>query len=239
MADTRPKRLRSDEQKAKNREREKERGRSRIYIGEAFERWRELRRQKGFQSDIQVALFLLDRYEGKSIPIPGRRRKRNSKAPAQSSYEGPTTLSECYDWGTDDEEEEEEEEEEEQKSDCYDSQDDEFVPRLCRRNDGALDDIGPDEIVYDVRDTEPPSTPPPIFPSPPEIFTEDDLTGKRASIAYEDCLKQLASFLTLPVKRCPYRCDVSHVRCQCLPPFQVSITCRGTASIMEWGNGRI
>ncbi|XDV12296.1 hypothetical protein PO909_001002, partial [Leuciscus waleckii] len=79
-----------------------------------------------------------------------------------------------------------------------------------------------------------PSTPPPIFPSPPEIFTEDDLTGKRASIAYEDCLKQLASFLTLPVKRCPYRCDVSHVRCQCLPPFQVSITCRGTASIMEW-----
>lgn len=39
-----------------------------------------------------------------------------------------------YDWGTDDEEEDEDdEEEEEQKSDCYDSQDDEFVPRLCGR----------------------------------------------------------------------------------------------------------
>ncbi|XP_077058348.1 forkhead box protein K2 isoform X4 [Siphateles boraxobius] len=222
MANKRPKRLRSDEQIAK----EKDRAKSRIYIGKAFERWRSLRRQKGFQFDIQVAQFLLDRYEGKSTPIPGKRRKRSSKTPAQPSYEGPTTLSECYDWGTDDEEEEEE-----QYSDCYDSHDDEFVPR---RNGGALHETGLDEIVYDVRDTEPPSPPPLIFPSPPEIFTEDDLTGKRASIAYEDCLKQLASFLTLPVQRCPYRCDVSHVRCQRLPPFQVSITCRGTASIMEW-----
>ncbi|KAG1973698.1 hypothetical protein F2P79_000963 [Pimephales promelas] len=50
------------------------------------------------------------------------------------------------------------------------------------------------------------------------IFTEDDLTGKRASIAYEDCLKQLASFLTLPVQRCPYRCDVSQRGANAAPP---------------------
>ncbi|XP_059425808.1 uncharacterized protein LOC132160104 [Carassius carassius] len=31
-----------------------------------------------------------------------------------------------------------------------------------------------------------------------------------------------------------YTCDVSKVECQCRPPFEVSITRRGTASIMEW-----
>ncbi|XDV48008.1 hypothetical protein PO909_017522 [Leuciscus waleckii] len=61
MADTRPKRRHSDEQITKKREKEKERAKSRIYIGKAFKRWREHRRQKGFQSHIQVALFLLDR----------------------------------------------------------------------------------------------------------------------------------------------------------------------------------
>ena len=63
MADTRPKRRRSDEQIAKKRDKDKDkdkdRAKSRIYIGKTFERWRELRRQKGFQSDI-VALFLAE-----------------------------------------------------------------------------------------------------------------------------------------------------------------------------------
>ncbi|KAG5277806.1 hypothetical protein AALO_G00091600 [Alosa alosa] len=59
----RPKRRRSDEHMAKKRVQEKERGKSRIYIGEAIQRWRELRQQKGFQSDAQLALFLLDSYE--------------------------------------------------------------------------------------------------------------------------------------------------------------------------------
>ncbi len=100
--------------------------------------------------------------------------------------------------------------------------------------------IGLDETVYDILDTEPPSadpppcTQPPCFPSPPEVFTEDDLIGKRASIVYEDCLKQLVTFLMLPVQKCPHRCNFSHVECQSLPPFEVSIKSRGTASIMEW-----
>ncbi|XP_062405821.1 uncharacterized protein LOC134095994 isoform X2 [Sardina pilchardus] len=59
----RPKRRRSDEHMAKKRVQEKERGKSRVYIGEAMQRWRELRQQKGFQSDAQLALFLLDSYE--------------------------------------------------------------------------------------------------------------------------------------------------------------------------------
>ncbi|XDV51928.1 hypothetical protein PO909_020720 [Leuciscus waleckii] len=64
MVDTRPKRRRFDEQIAKKRDKDKERVKSRIYIGKTFERWRELRRQKGFQSDLQLLCFCRT---GKSI----------------------------------------------------------------------------------------------------------------------------------------------------------------------------
>lgn len=79
----------------------------------------------------------------------------------------------------------------------------------------SLPIIGANETFQDILDTElpsvdpPPSTQPPIFPTPPEVVTEDDPIGKRASITDEDCLKQLATFLMLPVHRCPYRCNVT------------------------------
>uniref|UniRef100_A0A8C4DXR2 Uncharacterized protein n=1 Tax=Dicentrarchus labrax TaxID=13489 RepID=A0A8C4DXR2_DICLA len=53
----------SEEYMAKRRETEKERTKIRVYIGESIQRWRELRRQKGFQSDVHVAKFLLDRWQ--------------------------------------------------------------------------------------------------------------------------------------------------------------------------------
>lgn len=71
------------------------------------------------------------------------------------------------------------------------------------------------------------------FPDKLDVMTEDDLIGKRASIPCEDCLKQRATFLVILVQKCPYTCDISQVECQCRPPFEVSITHRGTASIME------
>lgn len=79
----------------------------------------------------------------------------------------------------------------------------------------SLPIIGANETFQDILDTDlpsvdpPPSTQPPIFPTPPEVVTEDDLIGKWASITDEDCLKQLATFLMLPVHRCPYRCNVT------------------------------
>ncbi|KAF1384369.1 hypothetical protein PFLUV_G00117620 [Perca fluviatilis] len=100
--------------------------------------------------------------------------------------------------------------------------------------------ISANETVHDIPDIDPPSidpTPPtqtPIFPTPLEVITEDDLIGKRASITYEDSLKQLATFLMLPVQSCPYRCNITNVDCLCLSPFEVSITSRGTASILKW-----
>lgn len=38
-----------------------ERNRTRVVIGTAFERWRQLKADKGLQTDAKVALFLLDR----------------------------------------------------------------------------------------------------------------------------------------------------------------------------------
>ncbi|XP_026061558.1 uncharacterized protein LOC113045398 isoform X1 [Carassius auratus] len=129
-----------------------------------------------------------------------------------------------------------------------DSEDEDYVPRICIRLGGALQAppcidnlpvIDASETVHDIPDVEPPSVTLPTlqqpgFPDTLEVMTEDDLIGKRASITYEDCLRQLATLLVLPVQKCPYTCDVSKMECQCRPPFEVSITRRGTASIMEW-----
>ena len=40
---------------------DKARGQTRVNIGAAFERWRQLRHLKGLKSDAEVAVFLLDR----------------------------------------------------------------------------------------------------------------------------------------------------------------------------------
>uniref|UniRef100_A0A8D0DAP9 Uncharacterized protein n=1 Tax=Sander lucioperca TaxID=283035 RepID=A0A8D0DAP9_SANLU len=59
MAEAQPKKRRSEEYMARRREIEKEQTKTRIYIGESIQRWRELRRQKGFQSDAQVAKLVV------------------------------------------------------------------------------------------------------------------------------------------------------------------------------------
>ncbi|XDV36009.1 hypothetical protein PO909_005863 [Leuciscus waleckii] len=49
------------ELKIKKKAYDQARGRTRVNIGEAYQRWRELKEQKGLTSDAEVALFLLDR----------------------------------------------------------------------------------------------------------------------------------------------------------------------------------
>ncbi|XP_065150413.1 uncharacterized protein [Paramisgurnus dabryanus] len=93
MADTRPKRRRSAEQRAKLAEKQKERSKSRIYIGKAFERWRELRGQKGFQSDVQVALFLLDSYKTDKYTSTPFKAGTMIPSPPQLSSIGSQSLS--------------------------------------------------------------------------------------------------------------------------------------------------
>ncbi|XP_076125954.1 uncharacterized protein LOC143105746 [Alosa pseudoharengus] len=151
------------------------------------------------------------------------------------------------DWGTDEEDDENHDKDDNSHDEDDNSQDEDYVPHISIRIGGTLPTscidslpiIDMSDVVHDIdAEIEPPSAhiamQPTILPAQLEVLAEDDLIGKRASICYEDCLKQLAAVLMLPIKQCPYRCPRSHTDCPCLPPFEVSITARGTASIMEW-----
>ncbi|XP_059196538.1 uncharacterized protein LOC131977318 [Centropristis striata] len=52
----------NDEKQAKKKECDRARNKTRINIGAAFPRWRELQELKGFKNDAQLATFLLDSY---------------------------------------------------------------------------------------------------------------------------------------------------------------------------------
>ncbi|XP_026133574.1 uncharacterized protein LOC113112325 isoform X2 [Carassius auratus] len=277
--------------------RDKVRNKTRICIGDAFERWRRLKTEKNLNTDANVANFLLDSYYGPSTSTPSKRnlKKHHLTAPSLSSIvcASSETLSNREDLSPIEERLEDDERtmdasevleeslqnmsiqdaetqvmnEQEindlmnsvidwgdsegvsnEEIEADDSEDEDYVPRICIRLGGALQAppcidnlpvIDASETVHDIPDVEPPSVTLPTlqqpgFPDTLEVMTEDDLIGKRASITYEDCLRQLATLLVLPVQKCPYTCDVSKMECQCRPPFEVSITRRGTASIMEW-----
>ncbi|XP_023137873.1 uncharacterized protein si:ch211-40k21.5 [Amphiprion ocellaris] len=62
MAKGRPRRIRSAEHKLKKTGYDQSRAKTRINIGEAFQRWRDLRELKGMKTDAEVAVFLLDSY---------------------------------------------------------------------------------------------------------------------------------------------------------------------------------
>ncbi|XP_074543342.1 uncharacterized protein LOC141803280 [Halichoeres trimaculatus] len=72
------------------------------------------------------------------------------------------------------------------------------------------------------------------FPDPVAVQDEDDLTEKSACIAYEECLRKLGSFLQLPIQACPHVDPTTKTKCSCCSPFEVGISRRGTAFIMEW-----
>ncbi|KAF3695393.1 hypothetical protein EXN66_Car011069 [Channa argus] len=55
------------EKEERRKETDKARFKSRIYIGMAFPRWRELREEKNFQTDTDLALYLLDCYDDRSV----------------------------------------------------------------------------------------------------------------------------------------------------------------------------
>lgn len=67
--------------------------------------------------------------------------------------------------------------------------------------------IGIDETVHDLPAHEDPPDEPspchhdPVIPEPQKVLCEDDIIGVRASIVYENSLRQLATFLILPVDK--------------------------------------
>ncbi len=52
----------SEKQNIKKKGYVKARGRTRVNIGAAFQRWRELKKREGLESDTEVVLFLFDRW---------------------------------------------------------------------------------------------------------------------------------------------------------------------------------
>ncbi|XP_038147254.1 uncharacterized protein LOC119787453 [Cyprinodon tularosa] len=127
----------------------------------------------------------------------------------------------------------------------YDSSDEEYFPPICIRMGGALKGpsideipvIGLDENVHDQPAHEdPPDEPPcneePAFPQPLHVLCEDDI-GARAAIVYEDSLKQLATFLILPVDKCTGLLQAGTF-CNSSAPFEINIATKGTAISVEW-----
>ncbi|XP_038592420.1 uncharacterized protein LOC119916461 [Micropterus salmoides] len=181
-----------------------------INIGAAFPKWKSLMRDKCFQSDAEVACFLLHRIDW--------------------TDEGSSYFHEKDDGDKDD------------------SSDEEDLPPICIRMGGALKKapsidrlpvIGTGEAAHDqpAREDPPDEASPcdqdPVFPSPQQVLCEDDIVGARASIVYEDCLRQLATFLILPVKKCTGLLKTGVV-CDCVAPFEINITSKGTATSVEW-----
>lgn len=98
--------------------------------------------------------------------------------------------------------------------------------------------IGIDETVHDLRapevlSNEPLSHEQPILPGPQKVLSEDDIVDVRAALIYENSLRQLVTFLTLPVDTCTGVLRNGLV-CDSVAPFPAVISIRGTAMSVEW-----
>ncbi|KAA0722927.1 hypothetical protein E1301_Tti013645 [Triplophysa tibetana] len=99
--------------------------------------------------------------------------------------------------------------------------------------------MGIDETVHDLPthedspDAPSPHGQDPLFPGPQLVLCEDDIIGARASIVYDNCLRQLATFLILPAEKCKFLLRTG-LRCNSVAPFEINIAYRGTATSIEW-----
>ncbi|XP_041959419.1 uncharacterized protein LOC121718472 [Alosa sapidissima] len=99
--------------------------------------------------------------------------------------------------------------------------------------------IGLDETVHDLPSNEDrpdellPNLEMPILPDPEKVLCEDDIIGVKAAITYENSMKQLVTFLALPVDRCTGVLRTGQV-CDSVAPFHTNISFKGTAMSVEW-----
>ena len=101
-----------------------------------------------------------------------------------------------------------------------------------------LPTIGIDETVHDlpapeVLSDEPLTLKQPILPGPQKVLSDADIVGVRAAVMYENSLRQLVTFLTLPVDTCTGVLRNGSV-CESVAPFPTVIATRGTAMSVEW-----
>lgn len=125
------------------------------------------------------------------------------------------------------------------------SLDDDYIPSFCMRSRGGIKTIemmeklpliGLEETVHLSTENEvPPQQEDSVTSCTSfQVLCEDDLIGKRASIVYESNLKQLVTYLKLPILKCNFTNKVTNQACQASAPFEVNLTSRGTGTIIEW-----
>ncbi|KAM4622209.1 uncharacterized protein ACJ7VT_006459 [Polymixia lowei] len=220
---------------------DKARSKTRVNIGLAFERWRSLRAAKEFKTDEDLAFFLLDCYEKGPVGPPSDHEEHKGEDTDESTMSASEVqgLLERADWTSEGRSASGGETESVQEDD--DSSDEDCAPFIHIGLDGAtaewpnvenLPVITADEMVHDLPAEVIPPVAETVLPEPLKVQCEEDIVGARASIIYEESLRQLALSVTLPVRHCPYTED--GVVCDCGPPFEVIITTRSTASIAEW-----
>ena len=100
-----------------------------------------------------------------------------------------------------------------------------------------LEELDPERLA----DLEPEDSddkePEPLFPKAIQVQTADDLVDSRGFIIYEECLRELARCVPLPLEKCPQPSSDGK-KCSGLPPFEVLIHPRGTAAVVEWVSNR-
>ncbi|CAM4574040.1 unnamed protein product [Leuciscus chuanchicus] len=235
---------------------DKARGQTRVNIGAAFERWRQLRELKGLKSDAEVAVFLLNRLMRPPPPPVSTivaeslsdRDDDFSVAGVQelnfSSLTGKMKTSPGILIWTQSVSSLEDVTRE-VDSDDDDSDDADFRPRICVRTGGALktpicleslQEISMEDTVHDAPDNAPDKTMAdmPTLSEAAKVMVEDDIIGHPASIAYHDSLKQLAEYLLLPVSMCSAKDPNRKAECRAPAPFEINVRSRGTAAVVEW-----
>ncbi|XP_073719303.1 uncharacterized protein [Misgurnus anguillicaudatus] len=124
--------------------------------------------------------------------------------------------------------------------------DEDYVPSICLRTGEGTKDFRKIEELHVIGLEETVHLPPedevpflceqhvPTSSASHKVMCEDDIIGQRASIVYEAKLKQLVTHLQLPVLKCNFINKITKETCQASPPFEVHLTSRGTATVLQW-----
>ncbi|XP_034043633.1 zinc finger protein 546-like [Thalassophryne amazonica] len=72
-----------------------------------------------------------------------------------------------------------------------------------------------------------------LQPEKSQAALEVEIVGL-VSLAYHECLKQLAEYLLLPVKKCTTKDPVTSVECGSAGPFRTHISSQRSAVVMQW-----
>uniref|UniRef100_A0A8C6TDK7 Uncharacterized protein n=1 Tax=Neogobius melanostomus TaxID=47308 RepID=A0A8C6TDK7_9GOBI len=230
-------------------EADRRRQRTRVNIGEAFEKWKKLKESLGMTKDPQLASFLLESFE--------KHTSSKGQGPLTSTPHGPSTAevfpcssltapeSDRDDFQiagvepltADQDLLKESIKSTERKDDALDEEQDNNLENsvIAFVVGGPVDSLrGASQNMVDKLPAAQSAAAIPIFPKEDRVVVESDLINQQACIAYNKSLLQMATFLQLPLTKCHYSDRSTGTECDGRPPFSVKAHPRGTAVILEW-----